>query len=190
VRSKIKATKKEILDFIKRREIITPHDLIEWFGYTYSYACKRLSLLKKQGLVHDLGDTPSTYRGQWCLTDKGYERLYFLERREGEEEKVVRTEELAKLQKQVKKLGKERVELEELVKALTSPGGLKGEIWRLLREYEALVRAYARAPQLGVRPDQLHWSELTLRLEKLLKYSQLLPADERQRLLDRLAGRK
>jgi hypothetical protein len=67
----------------KTREIITPYDLVERFGYTYSYACKKLSLLKRQSLVMDLGNTPSTYRGQWCLTDKGYRRLYYLSRKLG-----------------------------------------------------------------------------------------------------------
>jgi len=46
-----KATKKEFLEFIKERELITAYDLIERFGYSYSYACKRLSLLKKQRIA-------------------------------------------------------------------------------------------------------------------------------------------
>ncbi len=41
-----KATKRELLEFIKDREIITAFDLIERFGYSYSYAYKRLSLLR------------------------------------------------------------------------------------------------------------------------------------------------
>lgn len=73
-----KAKKWQVLSFIEDKEIITASDLTVRFDYTYSYACKKLSLLKKQGLVRDLGSTPSTYRGQWCLTDKGYERLYYL----------------------------------------------------------------------------------------------------------------
>lgn len=191
-----RATKKEILEFIQEREIITAHDLIECFGYTYSYSYKRLSLLKKQGLVHDLGDTPSTYRGQWCLTEKGYERLYFLQRREKEREAVVKKEEMLKreemvrLEKRVEELEKEKFELEELVKVFTGTGGLKGEVSRLLKEYEGLVTAYARAPKLGVKPQQLDWGQLTSRLEKLLKYSELLPAEEREKLLKTLGLRR
>ena len=78
-----KAKKWEILSFIEDREIITAYDLTERFDYTYSYAYKKLSLLKKQGLARDLGNTPSTYRGQWCLTDKGHARLYYLCRKLG-----------------------------------------------------------------------------------------------------------
>lgn len=78
-----KATKREILDFMEDQEVITPRDLAERFEYTYSYACKKLSLLKRQGLAWDLGNTPSSYRGQWCLTDKGYARLAYLSRKLG-----------------------------------------------------------------------------------------------------------
>jgi predicted transcriptional regulator len=67
-----KTRKLGVLDFIENREIVTPYDLIDKFGYTYSYACKKLSLLKKQGLVENFE------RGNWTLTDKGYRRLYYL----------------------------------------------------------------------------------------------------------------
>lgn len=101
-----KANKREILSFIEEREILTPYDLMEWFDYTYSYACKKLSLLKKQGLVQDLGNTPSTYRGQWCLTDKGYERLYYLHRKTKIEKKEAEETEkqLRRLRKRVENL--------------------------------------------------------------------------------------
>jgi hypothetical protein len=123
-----KATKREFLEFIKEREIITAYDLIERFGYSYSYACKRLSLLKRQGLVQDIGDTPSTYRGQWCLTEKGYKKLHFLERSEEEQEavkneEVLKREEMARLQKRVEQLEREKLELEELVKDIYGTRG-------------------------------------------------------------------
>jgi len=186
-----KATKRELLEFIKEREIITAYDLIERFGYSYSYAYKRLSLLKKQGLVDDLGATPSTYRGQWCLTKKGYNKLHFLERSEEEQEAakkegMLKREEMARLQKRVEQLEREKLELEELVKIFTGPGGLEGEVARLLREYEGIMTAYARAPKLGVKPEQLDRRDLTSRLEKLLKYSELLPVEEREKLVKRL----
>ena len=183
-----KATKKEFLEFMRKREMITARDLIAYFGYSYSYACKRLSLLKKQGLVHDMGNTPSTHRGQWCLTEKGHEKLYFLQQREKEgdavtkKEEVVEREETIRLKKRVK-------ELEELVKIFTGPGGLEGEVSRLLKECEGLAVTYARTPKLGVKPEQLDWRQLTSRLEKLIKYSKLLPAEERGKLLKTLGLR-
>lgn len=82
-----KAKKQEILAFIDARETITSYQLMERFGYTYSYSCKKLSLLKKQGLIVDLGSTPSSHRGQWCLTDKGYNRLHYLLKQQEEETK-------------------------------------------------------------------------------------------------------
>ncbi|MFB0556396.1 MAG: hypothetical protein ACETVW_00855 [Dehalococcoidia bacterium] len=57
---------------------------------------------------------------------------------------------------------------------------------RLLKECEGIVTAYARAPKLGVKPEQLDLRQLTSRLEKLLKYSELLPAEEREKLVKRL----
>ena len=183
-----KATKKEFLEFMREGEIITAHDLMNEFGYSYSYAYKRLSLLKKQGLVHDIGDTPSTYRGQWRLTEKGYERLHFLQRREKEREAVIEKEEMLE-REEMTRLKKRVKELEDLVKIFTGPGGLEGEVSRLLKECEGLAATYERAPKLGVKPEQLDWRQLTSRLEKLIKYSELLPAEERGKLLKTLGLR-
>jgi hypothetical protein len=180
-----KATKKEFLEFMSERELITAYDLIERFGYSYSYAYKRLSLLKKQGLVEDIGDTPSTYRGQWCLTEKGYEKLHFLQRREKEREAVIEKEEMLE-REDVIRLKKRVEELEDLIKILTGPGGLEGEVSRLLREYEGIMAAYARALKLGVKPEQLDMRELTSHLEQLNRYSELLSAEEREKLAKRL----
>ena len=78
-----KAEKWQILSFIQNEGVITSYDLMERFRYTYSYACKKLSILKKQELVRNLGSSPTTYRGQWYLTDKGHARLYYLSRKLG-----------------------------------------------------------------------------------------------------------
>jgi hypothetical protein len=180
-----KATKKEFLEFMEERELITAHSLMNQFGYSYSYACKKLSLLKKQGLVQDMGSTPATYRGQWYLTNKGYRRLDFLRQREKEQKAVVKKEEMRETE-EVLKLKKRVEELEELVKILTRPGGIKGEVSRLLKEYEKLSAAYARALKLGLKPQQLDLSGLTSRLEKLKRYSELLPAEEQEKLIKRL----
>jgi hypothetical protein len=176
-----KATKKELLEFMRGREIITARDLIAYFGYSYSYACKRLSLLKKQGLVHDMGDTPSTHRGQWCLTKKGYEKLYFLQQREKERDAVIEQGEMLE-REEITSLKKQVEELEELVKIFRGPGGLEGEVSRLLKECDELGAAYARALKSGAKPEQLDLRDLTSRLEKLTKYSELLPAEERDKL--------
>ena len=67
---------------------------------------------------------------------------------------------------------------------------MQGEAWRLLREYEELAGLYARAPKLGIRPEQIDLKELTSRLEKILEYSQYLPLEERGKLLGRLGSGK
>ena len=162
--------------------MITAYDLMNEFSYSYSYACKRLSLFKKQGLVQDLGDTPSTHRGRWCLTEKGHGKLHFLQQREKEQDAVVKQEEMLEKEEMIR-LKKRVEELEELVKILRSPGGLKGEVSRLLKECDELRTAYARAIKLGAKPEQLDFRDLNLRLEKLIRYSELLPAEERDKLL-------
>jgi len=177
-----KATKLKFLEFMREREVITAYDLMDKFGYTYSYACKKLSLLKKQGLVDDMGDTPLTHRGQWCLTDRGIERLRFLQRREKGQDTVVKQQEILE-NKEMARLKKRVEELEELVKIFTGPGGLQGEVSRLLKECDELRAAYARAIKLGAKPEQLDFRDLNLRLEKLIRYSELLPAEERDKLL-------
>ena len=65
----IKAKKIEVLEFIYDIEVMTAHDLIEQFDYTYSGAGCRLSQLRKDGLIACL------QRGQWCLTDRAYGKL-------------------------------------------------------------------------------------------------------------------
>ena len=180
-----KATKREFLEFMREREMITAYDLMNEFSYSYSYACKKLSLFKKQGLVEDIGDTPSTYRGQWCLTEKGHEKLHFLEQREKEQDAVANQEEILE-NEEIIRLKKRVEELEELVKIFRSPGGLKGEVSRLLKEYDGLKATYSRAIKLRVKPKQLDLRDLTSRLERLIRYSELLPAEERRKLLKTL----
>lgn len=68
-----KATKIEVLEFITEREIVSIHDLVEYFGYRYATANWRLWRLQKEGLVSKLG----AVRGKWVLTEKGYSRLAY-----------------------------------------------------------------------------------------------------------------
>jgi len=78
----IKARKLKVLEFIYDMKVVTAHDLMDEFEYTYNSARCRLSQLRKEGLVKRLG------RGQWCLTDKGCDKLDhhgILKRKEAEE---------------------------------------------------------------------------------------------------------
>ena len=72
----IKATKEEVLLFIRDREWLTIHDLMEQFGYRYKGAEKRLYRLAREGLA-----TPWIERGQWTLTQDGFRRLEYYEQR-------------------------------------------------------------------------------------------------------------
>lgn len=92
------------------------------------------------------------------------------------QEEMLEREEMIRLKKRVE-------ELEDLVKIFREPGGLKGEVSRLLKECDGLGAAYARALKLGAKPEQLDLRDLTSCLEKLTKYSELLPAEEREKLL-------
>jgi len=68
---KKKASKLDILEFVERKEIISPLDLVERFGYTLDGAGSMLSWLKRQKLV--INDR----RGEWTLTDEGISRLIY-----------------------------------------------------------------------------------------------------------------
>ncbi len=65
----IKTTKLTVLEFIYGREMITAFDLIQQFDYTYSSAHCRLSLLKREGFIQQIGG------GHWCLSDRGFDKL-------------------------------------------------------------------------------------------------------------------
>jgi CRISPR-associated protein Csd1 len=80
-------------------------------------------------------------------------------------------------------------QFEELVKILTGLGRLEGEVSRLLKEYDALRAAYSRAPKFGTKPGQPDLKDIASRLERLTKYSGLLPAGEREKLLKALGPR-
>lgn len=66
-----KATKLEVLQFINEREIISPADLVERFGYSRGGADWRLNLLKRQNLAIN------ERRGEWTITDDGIRRLIY-----------------------------------------------------------------------------------------------------------------
>jgi hypothetical protein len=176
--AKAKATRLKFLEFIGKREMITAYGLMDRFGYSYSYANKKLSLLKRQGLVQDIGDTPATRRGQWCLTERGIDRLRFLQQREKEQDTEVKRQEMLE-NEDITRLEKRVEELEELVKVFTGPGGLQGEVSRLLNEFHKAAAAYSQAGKLGIKPENIDFGDLTSRIEKLIRYSEYLPEKER-----------
>ena len=71
----IKATRQEVLKFIKARDVVDIMDLVNQFGYTYGYARIKLHRLEKAGLIEKLGIRP----GAFCLTNEGIRRLEYYE---------------------------------------------------------------------------------------------------------------
>lgn len=71
-----KATKEEVLLFIRDREWITIHDLVNQFGYKYKGAEKRLYNLARESMI-----TPWIERGQWTLTQDGERKCQYYEQR-------------------------------------------------------------------------------------------------------------
>ncbi|MBA7693164.1 hypothetical protein ES703_101740 [subsurface metagenome] len=72
---KIKATKLDVLEFIKKKGLIEIWQLRDKFNYSDESAYKRLQRLKKQGLVINMP------RGSWELTEEGYRRLRYYGKR-------------------------------------------------------------------------------------------------------------
>ena len=66
-----RATKLEVLQFIYKREIISPSDLVNRFGYSRGGADWMLHWLKTQNLVIN------ERRGEWTITDTGIRRLIY-----------------------------------------------------------------------------------------------------------------
>ena len=67
-----RATKLEVLAFIREQEVVGPMHLVNQFSYRYAGAKYRLYTLAKQGLVVNIGV------GEWTLTEAGYDRLFYL----------------------------------------------------------------------------------------------------------------
>lgn len=74
----IKATRPEILKFIKSKDTVEIMDLMNEFGYSRGYAYLKLLRLEKAGLVEKLGIRPGAY----CLTNEGTRRLEHYEQRQ------------------------------------------------------------------------------------------------------------
>lgn len=65
-----KATKIDVLDFIHVKEVVTAHDLVDRFAYSYKGAKQRLWLLHREKLIQ-----PLFQRGTWGLTELAFQRL-------------------------------------------------------------------------------------------------------------------
>lgn len=201
---KLRATKVDVLKYMVRvRRRVEVWEIEQHFGYIGNRGVYHaLERLKQQGLV------VSMIRRFWEPTDKGFKRLRYYESngdartnaRKTKKELAAKVNELvqlkervgnleaenAKLRKTVGDLQAENAALGELVSALTRPGGLVGAVSRLTDQWRNLVEAYAYAVRQGVRSNRLDSKEPSLLLENLLKYIQLLPAEERRKALARI----
>ena len=65
----VRATKLEVLDFIRNQEVVSIQSLMDWFGYSYKGAAERLRLLKRDKLVVNID------RGEWVLSEAGARKL-------------------------------------------------------------------------------------------------------------------
>ena len=69
-----KASKLQVLEFIKERQLVWVYELVQKFGYTDHGARIRLNRLKKDGLVINMT------KGCWELTEEGYRKLRYYEK--------------------------------------------------------------------------------------------------------------
>ena len=69
------ATKLDILEFIKRKKIISSYELVEKFHYSEKTIPKLLYRLKKAGLIINMT------RGCWELTEDSYKKLKYYGKR-------------------------------------------------------------------------------------------------------------
>lgn len=67
----IKATKLDVLKYIKSEGLVEVWQLRDHFGYSEMTVYNKLSRLKKQGLVINMTE------GKWELTEEGFRRLRF-----------------------------------------------------------------------------------------------------------------
>lgn len=79
----LKATKREVLEYIDRVPGADYQNLVSVFGFLESSAKRKLARLRKEGLIELWGIRG--YRG-WVLTERGRGRLLYWWRKEKEEE--------------------------------------------------------------------------------------------------------
>lgn len=105
-------TKLEVLEFIRRREIVWIRDLASEYGYKYWGAVSRLKRLCRDGLVEAIY-ARGLNQGRYALTEKGLARIDYLT--EVEQASRLREDELknevSRLSKRVRDLEKENERL-------------------------------------------------------------------------------
>jgi len=69
------ATKLDILEFIMRRNFISPYELVEKFHYSENSVRTTLNRLKKAGLIINMT------KDYWELTVDGYKKLRYYRKR-------------------------------------------------------------------------------------------------------------
>ncbi|MDD5510446.1 MAG: hypothetical protein PHI12_06535 [Dehalococcoidales bacterium] len=77
----IRATKIEVLKYVREREIVVVNDLVEHFGYKPEGSRRRLYALAEEGLL-----TSWVSPGRWCLTQEGIRRLKYYADKENKED--------------------------------------------------------------------------------------------------------
>jgi len=86
-------TKLEVLQYIRRQEVVWIETLRVDFGYTYWGAVSRLKRLCKEGLVETLY-ARGLNQGRYILTNRGLERLsYLMENEKGKQVNQLREDE-------------------------------------------------------------------------------------------------
>jgi len=78
MKHELKATRLDILRFIRTREIVDTMDLMNEFGYTYRGARTRLHRLERGKLVEKLG----IRAGAYCLTSEAIRRLEYYDQKQ------------------------------------------------------------------------------------------------------------
>ena len=69
--AEIKATKIEVLDFIRQQQTVTTHDLMDVYGFSFWGSFNKLRRLHRDRLIKRLA------RGEYCLADDGYLKLAY-----------------------------------------------------------------------------------------------------------------
>ena len=72
---KLLASKLDILEFIMRRNFISPYELVEKFHYSENSVRTTLNRLKKAGLIINMT------KDYWELTVEGYKKLRYYRKR-------------------------------------------------------------------------------------------------------------
>lgn len=140
----IKARKIKVLEFIDDKETVTAHDLVNEFGYTYNSARCRLSQLRKDGYIEPL------LRGQWCLANRGYEKIYYLrslkEKAEGEKREQELSRRIKDMEPRAQKAETTLAALREEIQKLQDTGLPSEELAEFSQKIQAIARRHNIKP--------------------------------------------